>query len=369
MKNKLQKILAAFVIFAIILTSSVFVFAEVVDKESQYEFKDNDFFMADEDVNLKMVEVDGNIFIAGKDVLLEDLKVEGTLFVAGQDVELRGVYASGDIFVAGQKVTINTTEVKNIFAAAQKLTFEDETVVKRDAYIAGNDVKINASMDTLNIGANTLTIGSAANITKATGELGNEASISSNAVIETNNLTVEVVEEVKKVPSVLDKILEIIGKAVRLIVFSLIIAFIVVKANKAERIKNYDGEKIVINSAIGLGLCFGLIMVSIMLLFTVILTLVGIIGIFAYISMLLCSTAAGCVVVALKILGKKEANMKNTLLFTALVALVLTVVSVIPLLGDIAKAIMALLGIGTLFDIIFLKDKKQNQQEVVNVTE
>ena len=224
-------------------------------------------------------------------------------------------------------------------------------------------------MDTLSIGANALTIESNAKINKVDGELGTEAKISSDAIVESNNLTVvEVKEEVAKVPSVLDRILEVIGKIVKLIVLSLIIAFIVVKANRAERIKNYTAGKIATNGAIGFGLCIGLIMLSVMLLFTVILTLVGVMGIFAYISMIMCAAPAGCVVVALKLLNDKEANMKNTLLFTVLVAACLVVVSMIPVIGGIVKFLISLVGMGTLFDIIFLKEKAENK-EVVNVTE
>ena len=84
--------------------------------------------------------------------------------------------------------------------------------------------------------------------------------------------------------------------------------------------------------------------------------------------MIMCAAPAGCVVVALKLLNDKEANMKNTLLFTVLVAACLVVVSMIPVIGGIVKFLISLVGMGTLFDIIFLKEKAENK-EVVNVTE
>ena len=376
MKNNFFKLLAAFAIFAVVLVSSTLVFADeadilvtALDENANYTYMDNDYFNANETVLMNQLEIDGNAFVFAKDVEIENVIVDGSLFVAGQNVELKNVTVRGDIFAAGHKVTIESSEVKNIYAAGQFVTIEDETTVKRDGYLAGQAVTIDAQMDTLSIGANALTIESNAKINKVDGELGTEAKISSDAIVESNNLTVvEVKEEVAKVPSVLDRILEVIGKIVKLIVLSLIIAFIVVKANRAERIKNYTAGKIATNGAIGFGLCIGLIMLSVMLLFTVILTLVGVMGIFAYISMIMCAAPAGCVVVALKLLNDKEANMKNTLLFTVLVAACLVVVSMIPVIGGIVKFLISLVGMGTLFDIIFLKEKAENK-EVVNVTE
>lgn len=376
MKNNFFKLLAAFAIFAVVLVSSTLVFADeadilvtALDENADYTYMDNDYFNANETVLMNQLEIDGNAFVFAKDVEIENVIVDGSLFVAGQNVELKNVTVRGDIFAAGHKVTIESSEVKNIYAAGQFVTIEDETTVKRDGYLAGQAVTIDAQMDTLSIGANALTIESNAKINKVDGELGTEAKISSDAIVESNNLTVvEVKEEVAKVPSVLDRILEVIGKIVKLIVLSLIIAFIVVKANRAERIKNYTAGKIATNGAIGFGLCIGLIMLSVMLLFTVILTLVGVMGIFAYISMIMCAAPAGCVVVALKLLNDKEANMKNTLLFTVLVAACLVVVSMIPVIGGIVKFLISLVGMGTLFDIIFLKEKDE-KKEVVNVTE
>lgn len=375
MKNIFLKVLAAFAIFAVVLVSSTLVFADeeilvtALDQNADYTFIDNDYFNANETAMINQLEIDGNAFVFAKDVEIEDVIIDGTLFVAGQNVEIKDVTVKGDIFVAGHKVTIESSEVKNIYAAGQFVTIEDETAVKRDGYLAGQSVTIDAQMDTLSIGANALTIGSNAKINNVDGELETEANISSDAIVENNNLTIAPEkEEVDKVPSVLDKVLEVIGKIVRLIVLSLIIAFIVVKANRADRIKNYNAGKIATNGAIGFGLCIGLIMISIMLLFTVILTLVGVMGIFAYISMIMCAAPAGCVVVALKLLNDKEANVKNTLLYTVLVAACLVVVSMIPVIGGIVKFLISLVGMGTLFDIIFIKEKVE-KKEVANVTE
>lgn len=381
MKNNFLKVLAVFAIFSVILTTSIFVFAdepeELLDTamnttDSEYKLIDNDYFAAEDNVEMKRLEVEGNVFVFGKDVEIEDVVVDGSLFVAGQNVELKNVSAKGDIFAAGQTVKLENTQVKNIFGAGQAVKLLDETQILRDAYLAGQNVTVDASMDTLSVGANALTIGSSAVINSVDGELSNQAEISENAKIESNNIKVVDVEETKevtKVPSVLDKVLEIVGKMIRTIILSLVVAFIVVKCNKADRIKNYTGSKIAVNGAIGLGLSVGLILAAVMLLFTIIFTIIGIIGIFAYVSMLLCATAAGSVVVALKLIGNKEANMKNVLLYTVLVAACLVVVSMIPVIGGIVKLLIALVGMGTLFDIIFIKDKKDEKAEVVNVAE
>ena len=184
MKNNFLKVLAVFAIFSVILTTSIFVFAdepeELLDTamnttDSEYKLIDNDYFAAEDNVEMKRLEVEGNVFVFGKNVEIEDVVVEGSLFVAGQNVELKNVSAKGDIFAAGQTVKLENTQVKNIFGAGQAVKLLDETQILRDAYLAGQNVTVDASMDTLSVGANALTIGSSAVINSVDGELSNQA--------------------------------------------------------------------------------------------------------------------------------------------------------------------------------------------------
>lgn len=378
MKNKLLKIMAVFAIFAVVFVAgSSIVRADEAEENllispsliSSREVIDNDYFYADQSVKVENKTIDGNAFIAGKDVKLENVTVTGSVAVAGQDVKLENVTVTGDIFVAGQEIDVVTCSAKNLYAAAQEVKISEETTITRDSYVAGNDVTFNASSDVLSVGSNMVKIGENAVIRELRGETDNEANISNGASIVDNLLKIveenkEVVEEAQKAV-VGVTIFNIIKKVLTTLVMALIVAYIVSKSSKKERIQNYKGEKIALNALLGFGVLIGGVFAALILFLTVILIPVGVVGLLLYILMLICATAMGTVVIAIKLLKDKELTTKNVILWSLLVAAILFVVKFVPIVGGIIGFAVTLIGIGTMADLLFGKDKKQEKVEVV----
>ena len=212
MKNKLLKIMAVFAIFAVVFVAgNTIVRADEAEENllispsliSQREMIDNDYFYADQNVTVENKVIDGNAFIAGKDVDVKNITVNGSIAVAGQDVKLENVTVSGDIFVAGQEVKVETSSAKNLYAAAQDVKISEETIISRDSYVSGSNVKFNANSDVLSIGANLVEIGENAVIRELRGETGEEATIANGANVVENLLKLveksgEVAEEAHK---------------------------------------------------------------------------------------------------------------------------------------------------------------------------
>ena len=378
MKNKLLKIMAVFAIFAVVFVAgNTIVRADEAEENllispsliSQREMIDNDYFYADQNVTVENKVIDGNAFIAGKDVDVKNITVNGSIAVAGQDVKLENVTVSGDIFVAGQEVKVETSSAKNLYAAAQDVKISEETIISRDSYVAGSNVKFNANSDVLSIGANLVEIGENAVIRELRGETGEEATIANGANVVENLLKLveksgEVAEEAHKAV-VTATIFGIIKKILTTLVMALIISYIVSKSSKKERIQKYTGEKIALNALLGLGLIFGVVLAAIIMFITVILIPVGIVAILGYIVMLICATAMGTTVIAIKLLKDKELSTKNIILWSLLVAAILFVVKFVPIVGGLIGFIVTLIGIGTIADLLFGKDKKEAKVEVV----
>ena len=378
MKNKLLKIMAVFAIFAVVFVAgNTIVRADEAEENllispsliSQREMIDNDYFYADQNVTVENKVIDGNAFIAGKDVDVKNITVNGSIAVAGQDVKLENVSVSGDIFVAGQEVKVETSSAKNLYAAAQDVKISEETIISRDSYVSGSNVIFNANSDVLSIGANLVEIGENAVIRELRGETGEEATIANGANVVENLLKLveksgEVAEEAHKAV-VTATIFGIIKKILTTLVMALIISYIVSKSSKKERIQKYTGEKIALNALLGLGLIFGVVLAAIIMFITVILIPVGIVAILGYIVMLICATAMGTTVIAIKLLKDKELSTKNIILWSLLVAAILFVVKFVPIVGGLIGFIVTLIGIGTIADLLFGKDKKEAKVEVV----
>ena len=383
MKNKLLKIMAGFAIFAVVFVAgNTIVRADEAEENllispsliSQREMIDNDYFYADQNVTVENKVIDGNAFIAGKDVDVKNITVNGSIAVAGQDVKLENVSVSGDIFVAGQEVKVETSSAKNLYAAAQDVKISEETIISRDSYVAGSNVKFNANSDVLSIGANLVEIGENAVIRELRGETGEEATIASGANVVENLLKLvekseEVVEDENQDKShkavVTATIFKIIRDILTTFVMALIISYIVSKSSKKERIQKYTGEKIALNALLGLGLIFGVVLAAIIMFITIILIPVGIVAILGYIVMLICATAMGTTVIAIKLLKDKELSTKNIILWSLLVAAILFVVKFVPIVGGLIGFVVTLIGIGTIADLLFGKDKKEAKVEVV----
>ena len=369
MKSKILKFMGVFTLAVVLVITIGTVFADEAEDSveprtlisTEYEVIDNDYFTADDTLSLSKIIVDGNAFVAGKDVTLSDMKIEGSIAVAGQTVRLENVEVTGDIFIAGQYVSVEKTTAKNIYGAGQDVKLSNNSEVRRDAYLAGASVLLNAKADKVSVGTGKLTVEDFAEIRELTGELDEPATISNDAKVEENSLKViEVKEEVEtvKTVSVFSILLNFVKKVIRAIVLAVVVAFVLIKANRIEKIKKYDSNTIVLNGFIGFAITALGLIVALIVTFISFTTPIGFTLICAYIVAMILSTATGVVVIVAKLLKDKEANMKNVLLYTLAVSAVVALIRAIPILGGVLGFVLSMVGVGTLFNVIFGKEKE-----------
>ena len=369
MKSKILKFMGVFALAVVLVITIGTVFADEAEDSveprtlisTEYEVIDNDYFTADDTLSLSKIIIDGNAFAAGKDVTLSDMKIEGSIAVAGQTVRLENVEVTGDIFIAGQYVSVEKTTAKNIYGAGQDVKLSNNSEVRRDAYLAGASVLLNAKADKVSVGTGKLTVEDFAEIRELTGELDEPATISNDAKVEENSLKViEVKEEVEtvKTVSVFSILLNFVKKVIRAIVLAVVVAFVLIKANRIEKIKKYDSNTIVLNGFIGFAITALGLIVALIVTFISFTTPIGFTLICAYIVAMILSTATGVVVIVAKLLKDKEANMKNVLLYTLAVSAVVALIRAIPILGGVLGFVLSMVGVGTLFNVIFGKEKE-----------
>lgn len=369
MKSKILKFMGVFALAVVLVITIGTVFADEAEDSveprtlisTEYEVIDNDYFTADDTLSLSKIIIDGNAFVAGKDVTLSDMKIEGSIAVAGQTVRLENVEVTGDIFIAGQYVSVEKTTAKNIYGAGQDVKLSNNSEVRRDAYLAGASILLNAKADKVSVGTGKLTVEDFAEIRELTGELDEPATISNDAKVEENSLKViEVKEEVEtvKTVSVFSILLNFVKKVIRAIVLAVVVAFVLIKANRIEKIKKYDSNTIVLNGFIGFAITALGLIVALIVTFISFTTPIGFTLICAYIVAMILSTATGVVVIVAKLLKDKEANMKNVLLYTLAVSAVVALIRAIPILGGVLGFVLAMVGVGTLFNVIFGKEKE-----------
>lgn len=82
--------------------------------------------------------LDGPGFYAGRIVRI-DGTVQGTTFATGQDVTVNGTI-KGDLFVAAQSVSVNGKVTGNIYGAGQNLTVQAQNT--GDVFMAGQSIKV-----------------------------------------------------------------------------------------------------------------------------------------------------------------------------------------------------------------------------------
>ena len=369
MKSKILKFMGVFTLAVVLVITIGTVFADEAEDSveprtlisTEYEVIDNDYFTADDTLSLSKIIIDGNAFVAGKDVTLSDMKIEGSIAVAGQTVRLENVEVTGDIFIAGQYVSVEKTTAKNIYGAGQDVKLSNNSEVRRDAYLAGASILLNAKADKVSVGTGKLTVEDFAEIRELTGELDEPATISNDAKVEENSLKViEVKEEVEtvKTVSVFTILLNFVKKVIRAIVLAVVVAFVLIKANRIEKIKKYDSNTIILNGFIGFAITALGLIVALIVTFISFTTPIGFTLICAYIVAMILSTATGVVVIVAKLLKDKEANMKNVLLYTLVVSAVVALIRAIPILGGVLGFVLSMVGVGTLFNVIFGKEKE-----------
>ena len=323
-----------------------------------------DMYVVDEIVTFED-NVDGNLFIMGKDIMINNVTINGDIFVMGQNVTIDDAITTGSIFALGQNISLTgESRVAQIYACGQNITLGQNSVVQNDARITGSKVVIDSVVGhNAYVGCDTFELNGRIN-----GDLeysATEPSDISKENVHGNVKFVEVEEPTVHEKTIGEKIFDTIKKYAQTFFTILLVGIVFIFIDKKflrTIYKSSNGE------VIGKSLLFMLLGVCAVPIVSLILALTGI-GVstglallYALILACLVSMPAGVTAITGMICRKKfseenKANRKAAYGRLVLVALVFSLIAIIPILGSIVKVLTVLLGLGAIIRKVFYKDE------------
>lgn len=384
-----KKVLLSVILILLVLTAS-FTYAtedtEVMpisenSEQQNIEMISNSYSMIEENPTLQNAIIDGNLFVFGTNISLNNVMVYGDIFIAGQNISLSNMTVYGTAFLAGETVNINnasfagnifnasqtmnfTGYAQDIFAAAENITINEESVVARELFGVAEkiDIKGGSIGKNVNVSTDQLTIGVAniSGILNYSSE--KEANISSESTIGSVNFDkVEKNEDKETTPTMDLKVYNVIAitlKSIFVCGFIILFAKGFMEKQKVQNIATYVG----MNTLKGLGWTILIPIIGILLLFTGVT--VGLsFAIFALYSIILwASVPVLAIAITANITANREYNDWKFYGYTIIISLLIALLKQIPTVGEIITLIIGLAAMGIV--ISSLKNKKDKKEKV-----
>ena len=309
----------------------------------------DDVYLLDSDVTLKD-NVDGNVYIMAKDVEITSEEISGNVFICAEEINIRNTYINGSLFLVGEKINV-TAFASDAYIAGNKVTLGEETRILRDLRVAADKLEINgvisrnvfASADDIKMNTNTIVEGNFNYSSK------NEINISENVRGEIN---FEELKENDKTNSnnVIDYIKGILTSIASSALIILFIIFVLPKFNQ-----NISEAKLLESFGLGIGFLVVVPIITILLF----MTIIGVMPAFLLIAIYIAMLAIGYTISAISIAGKiykkinKEGNSKLYIfLFTIITLIALNLISSIPVIGGIVSFVLTMIGDGIIISNI-----------------
>ena len=323
-----------------------------------------DVYALDEVVTFEN-DVDGNLFIMGKDIMINNVTVNGDIFVMGLNVTIDDTVTTGSIFALGQNISLTgESRSAQIYACGQNITLGQNSVIQNDARITGSKVVIDSIVGhNAYVDCDTFELNGRIN-----GDLeysATEESEISDDNVHGNVTYVEVEEPMVQEKTIGEKIFDTIKKYAKTFFSILLVGLVFVFVDKKflrTIYKSTNGE------VIGKSLLFMLLGICVVPIVSLILALTGIGAsaglalLYALVLACIVSMPAGVTAITGMMCRKKlseesKANRKAAYGRLVLVALVFSLIAIIPILGSIAKLCAIVLGLGAIIRNIFYKDE------------
>ena len=308
------------------------------------------------------VTVDGDYsslrLIAGNKVKNKSTN-DGLSIMAANDLLLEGESTYG--VYAGRNITVRETILKDLFIAGEKITF-DEAEVKRDLYVAGSDIELNATIGrNLNAAAKVIDLSDAIIMgdayIDATTIIFNEnteiygvLNCSENAQVDGIDLATvhdikthveNKVEKVSTIDSISSGIISFIGQFILLVVILLILPTFKEELD----VEDLAISNIIKNVGIGFTLLVLVPVLSIFGMITVILIPISVLTLICYFIAIYLAFLFVCYVIGNMVTTK--CFQKDNLYLKAFVGLLIgKIISYIPYIGGLVVFLMILFGIG-----------------------
>ena len=384
LKNK-SKILL--LVFLVVTLMSTFCFAtdvstpvttsensestDVATTTSTENWTNSDLYLAQENVVVDTV-VDGNAFIAGKNVTIKG-EIGGDAFIAAEKVTIDGGYIYSNLFVCANEVKINGV-VYDVFAACNNFTLESNGFVYRDLKVSANTVSINGKVrrDTY-VAANDLKLDTSVGVIIG-GKLNyaskSELTIPDNVV--SGEIKFSKIENREFKPDLASTISSYALKLIKTLVLVFVIAILAIWL-APKFVANVSSMKVGKSFAcLGIGVATPIVIIFASLLFLI--TVVGFTIVPSLVSLLVLLFSVGFAISSLffgnlftKIL-KLEGNFK-IVLFTLVSAIILWILTLIPIIGGAISLLVNLFGVGIIVVNVFTsKGKAKKEVEKVEKT-
>lgn len=342
--------------------------------------KDINHFYANADQNITFKDkVIGDSALAGN--LVDILgNIDGIGFIAGNTVNVNGDMEY--CFVAGKDVTVNGSIQKSVYIAGRNVKLSKDAKINRDVFIVADTVTLEGTISRdASIGASELIIKKGSkiegnidtNADKITIEEGvtisgtlkyNEnakTDISKDATIKNTETYKQTETNQNNTTKYTDTIISIINT---IVVFVVITAVFSNTTSKTTKIYE-DNKKYLKNAGIGLLILCSVPIISILLLVSSLGISLGFILIALYIMGLYLSQIFTGFVLGDAIFNKLINKELNTVLIGILGIVILKLLMLIPYIGGIITFISLVLGLGTIYELVFVKEKKQNKEKVI----
>ena len=326
----------------------------------------------DEDVELTNT-YNGSVASAGQSIEL-DGTINGFSALAGNNIKYKGT--SEYVFIAGNDINVNGSIMNDAFVAGNIITFESDTIVKRDTVTAGSDVELSGTFErnvsvyaakvnvkgakikgNLKIYSENITVDNASTVE---GTLyypeDSKFKISEGAIINKTEKTpaIQTEDEENYFATLSAKIWSFLGLALVFAAISLFFPGIFDKIN--EKYEKFEVSEAVEVFTKGLVVLILIPIVALLLCLTMIGIPLGIILLVLYGLSLYLSTIFTSYLIGYKTWQKVFNKEAHTLMFGLIGLFILLIIELIPGVKTLITIIVVLVGLGIIFDI--LKTKK-----------
>ena len=317
-------------------------------------------------------EYDSLRLVAGYNIT-NKAKVNGLNLIAGNQLTLEGTSEYG--LYAGNIINIRESITKDLFVAGNSITILAGAELGRDVYIAGNTVTILSNIQRdLRVGAEVVnltgvTINGDAYIEAEKITMDEKTVINGKLVYpETatvfglDNATVGSIEKTKieityEEPTLKDIIVDFLVSYVAAVITLLVLLLVLPKAKEKLNNINLNGQNIVFTSLIGFIVLTIVPIVTLLTIFTGILTPVALILLAVYLISLYLSQIIVAYIIG-NVITKKLFNKETMFIGVLFGVLIIKLVKLIPALGDLIGALALVYGLGLIYKFIANREKK-----------
>lgn len=341
----------------------------------------------------KYCTISGNAFVSAKKFVLEPgSKIYGDLYICANEIELsQGAIIYGNVFLVSNKLTLNAEIGGSLYATVNSFNMQYFGFVSRDLHLTAKNANLNgyvyrnSFIEAKNVVTDDKFINqkdfniSDNNTLTFSGEIKGNATINSkNITLKNNddndqsltckisgNLSYSSKQEIE-IPegivsgettysnytsisskSILSNIWNYILSLITLLLCVYVIYLLISKfaPNCIEKISNISALALLKYFGIGLGFLILIPIISLLLFISNVGSILGVILVLIYVILIIISKPIFIISIA-KFVTSKVQNKFNVYLYIFAITIILSLISLIPILGFVVSAIVKLIGFG-----------------------